>query len=178
MERRREAKKNELEGKGGRKSSGVRALWGWPGCPPNPGLLSPAQPRLGRAREGRNTHRCCFQAFYPCSQTLGDRARFATPACPPRSGQERSPGQERGAGDFPPLAPVSFLPGERRERRPYQLLFSPRGRDKALIDALLGKGRLTRPCRLWGRARLLWGHRDRSRMSGDPTGTPRQKIPR
>lgn len=70
----------------------------------------------------------------PASNPAG-RAPFATPSkvtAGSRSG--------RGAEDFPFFAPISFLPRERRERRPYQLLFSPRSRDKALIDALVGAG--------------------------------------
>lgn len=62
------------------------------------------------------------------------------PAPPPRSLQDHFQRKARGAEDFPPLAPFSFLP--RARVRPYLLLFSPSARDKALIDTLFGDGRL------------------------------------
>lgn len=68
------------------------------------------------------------------------------PALPSRSLQDHFQGKARGGAGgrlrtFPLLPPLAFFPG--RERRPYLLLFSPSGRDNALIDTLFGEERIS-----------------------------------
>lgn len=152
MGNREDRKKNE----GGRKFAGMRVLCGCPGLtppPPHPAKgLGPrgasgagsrsCPPGGGREREGIITG-VVWVAFFFSDWLLSPPHPIhpiPPPAPPSRSLQDHFQGKARGAEDFPLFAPISFLP--RAEGRSYLLLFSPSGRDNALIDTLFGKSRL------------------------------------